>query len=108
MYASSDGFATTAPVGSFPLGASRYGVEDIAGNVWEWVGDWYGSYANEGGLAQQDPHGPTEGTEKVVRGGAWNGADPAWVRPTFRFKSRPSHRSYGIGFRCVGPMRTRS
>jgi formylglycine-generating enzyme required for sulfatase activity len=94
MYASSDGFATTAPVGSFPKGASRYGVEDVVGNVWEWVGDWFAPY-------EAGPSPPAEGTERVIRGGAWNGSEPAWVRPTFRFKASPEDRSYGTGFRCA-------
>jgi hypothetical protein len=47
MYDVDDGFATTAPVGSFPKGASRYGVEDVVGNVWEWVADWYGPYTKD-------------------------------------------------------------
>jgi formylglycine-generating enzyme required for sulfatase activity len=37
----------------------------------------------------------------VLRGGAWNGSDPAWVRPTYRFKSNPKLRSHGIGLRCA-------
>jgi formylglycine-generating enzyme required for sulfatase activity len=98
MYDVDDGFANTAPVGSFPKGASRYGVEDVVGNVWEWVADWYGEYGNE---ELKDPTGPASGQERVIRGGAWNGSYPSWVRPTFRYKDTPSKRSYGIGFRCA-------
>jgi formylglycine-generating enzyme required for sulfatase activity len=98
MYGVDDGFATTAPVGSFPKGASRYGVEDVVGNVWEWVADWYGEYGKE---EQHAPKGPREGDERVVRGGSWNGSYPSWVRPTFRYKQAPTERSYGIGFRCA-------
>ena len=39
-----DGYADTAPVGSYPAGASLFGVQDLAGNVWQWVADWYGDY----------------------------------------------------------------
>ena len=98
MYDADDGFATTAPVGSFPKGASRYGVQDVVGNVWEWVADWYAGYGKD---ELRDPTGPGTGTEKVIRGGAWNGSYPSWVRPTFRYKDSPGKRSYGIGLRCA-------
>ena len=98
MYDADDGFPNTAPVGSFPKGASRYGVQDVVGNVWEWVADWYGAYGKE---EQTEPKGPSTGDEKVIRGGAWNGSYASWVRPTFRYKDRPAKRSYGIGFRCA-------
>ena len=52
--------------------------------------------------AQKDPTGPKAGEDdRVIRGGAWNGSDPSWVRPTFRFHFPPNNRSYGIGFRCA-------
>ena len=98
MYEADDGFANTAPVGSFPKGASRYGVQDVVGNVWEWVADWYGTYSKD---EVKDPSGPPAGEERVIRGGAWNGSYPSWVRPTFRYKDSPAKRSYGIGFRCA-------
>jgi eukaryotic-like serine/threonine-protein kinase len=98
MYAADDGFATTAPVGSFPKGASPFGLQDVVGNVFEWVSDWYAPY---GGDALTDPRGPEKGKERVIRGGAWNGQDPAWVRPSYRFKSDPTLRSHGIGVRCA-------
>jgi formylglycine-generating enzyme required for sulfatase activity/serine/threonine protein kinase len=98
MYKSDDGWATTAPVGSFPAGKSRYGLEDVVGNVWEWVSDWYAAY---GDAAEVDPKGPESGKGKVMRGGSWNGAEPSWVRPTFRFMNDPASSSYGVGFRCA-------
>jgi formylglycine-generating enzyme required for sulfatase activity len=98
MYLFDDGFATTAPVGSFPKGASPFGLQDVVGNVWEWVSDWYAPYTPE---PSTNPKGAETGTERVLRGGAWNGSDPAWVRPTYRFKSSPKLRSYGIGVRCA-------
>jgi len=98
MYDADDGFPNTAPVGSFPKGASRYGVEDVVGNVWEWVADWYGEYGKD---EQASPKGPASGDERVIRGGSWNGSYPSWVRPTFRYKDAPTKRSYGIGFRCA-------
>jgi formylglycine-generating enzyme required for sulfatase activity len=98
MYDADDGFPNTAPVGSFPKGASRYGVQDVVGNVWEWVADRYGDYGKD---ELKDPKGPADGEERVIRGGAWNGSYPSWVRPTFRYKDTPTKRSYGIGFRCA-------
>jgi formylglycine-generating enzyme required for sulfatase activity len=98
MFKADDGWATTAPVGSFPNGASRYGVQDVVGNVWEWVSDYYAEYPK---ADQVDPQGPATGEERVIRGGAWNGGYASWVRPTFRYKDVGSKRSYGIGFRCV-------
>jgi formylglycine-generating enzyme required for sulfatase activity len=100
MYQADDGFANTAPVGSFPQGKSRYGVLDVVGNVWEWVADWYAPYGKSSD-APRDPKGPSSGTDRVIRGGAWNGAEPSWVRPTFRFKKNPANRTYGDGFRCA-------
>lgn len=98
LYADDDGWPTTAPVGSFPLGTSRWEIQDIVGNVWEWTADFYAPYTAED---QTNPTGPKEGKTRVIRGGAWNGAYPDWVRPTFRFHVTPETRSHGIGFRCV-------
>ncbi|AKV03112.1 Serine/threonine kinase [Labilithrix luteola] len=98
MYAADDGFANTAPVGSFPKGASPFGLQDVVGNVWEWASDWYDVYKPD---AVADPKGPAEGKERVMRGGSWNGADVGWVRPTYRFRSQPGLRSHGVGFRCA-------
>lgn len=102
MYPDDDGHVHTAPVGSFPKGKSKWGLMDVVGNVWEWVADWYADY--DKGLAAKmsaDPTGPAEGTEKVIRGGGWNGSMPSWVRPSFRFKVAPAARSHGFGFRCA-------
>ncbi len=98
MYADDDGFAATAPVGSFPAGKSRYGIQDVVGNVWEWVADYHAPYTAD---EQIDPKGPEVGEERVIRGGAWNGAMASWVRPTFRYHDTPTKRSHGIGFRCA-------
>jgi len=98
LFPLSDGWATTAPVGSFPLGASSSGIEDMVGNVWEWVADAYGEYSAGD---QVDPKGPATGTTRVIRGGAWNGAYADWVRPAFRFHMKPESRSHGVGFRCA-------
>ncbi|MEO8800776.1 MAG: bifunctional serine/threonine-protein kinase/formylglycine-generating enzyme family protein, partial [Polyangiaceae bacterium] len=102
MYPLDDHFPTTSPVGSFPAGASRYGIQDVAGNVWEWVSDWYGPYKpTKVGLPETNPKGPVKGTAKVMRGGAWNSSDASWLRPSFRYSSAPTRMTYGIGFRCA-------
>jgi formylglycine-generating enzyme required for sulfatase activity len=102
MYQKDDGFPNTAPVGSFPAGASRYGVEDVVGNVFEWTNDWFAPYKiGKVGTSELDPHGPAEGKQRVMRGGAWNTPNPAWLRPSFRYKDVPTKRTHGIGFRCA-------
>jgi eukaryotic-like serine/threonine-protein kinase len=93
-----DGYPATAPVGKFPQGRSRFGPYDVVGNVWEWVADWDGTYA-AGDV--KDPKGPSEGEKKVIRGGGWNGGDPSWARPAFRYSRPPDIRHPAIGFRCA-------
>ncbi len=102
MYALDDHFANTAPVGSFPAGASRFGVEDVVGNVYEWTDDWFAPYKKgKIGTAEKDPHGPENGKHRVMRGGAWNSTEPSWLRPSYRYRAPPTMRSHGIGFRCA-------
>jgi eukaryotic-like serine/threonine-protein kinase len=98
MHEFDDGFPTTAPVGSFPKGQTIYGLHDMIGNVMEWVADWNGPYTKD---AQTNPTGPEKGTDRVIRGGAWNAGNMIWVRPSFRFKFPPEVRSHGVGFRCA-------
>jgi eukaryotic-like serine/threonine-protein kinase len=93
-----DAFAGTAPVGSFALGRSRFGPYDVVGNVWEWVADWYGPYS---ATDADNPAGPADGTERVIRGGAWNGGDVGWARPAYRYRRPPEVRNPAIGFRCA-------
>ncbi len=93
-----DGYATTAPVGKFPAGRSRFGPYDVVGNVGEWVADWYGPYTVD---AVKNPTGPAAGERRVIRGGAWNASYDTWLHPSFRYSQVPSAQSHGIGFRCV-------
>jgi formylglycine-generating enzyme required for sulfatase activity/serine/threonine protein kinase len=99
LYEEDDKHPGTAPVGSFPDGKSSAGVLDLAGNVWEWTADWYAPY---GPAAAVDPKGPASGTERVMRGGAFNGWMADWAKPAYRYKSDPKTYNHGIGFRCAG------
>jgi len=94
-----DGYAKTSPVGSYPAGASPYGAMDMAGNVLEWVSDWYDEnyYSNS---PSKSPKGPDRGTFRVLRGGGWS--LNAWgVRASIRFRSAATLRGNVLGFRCV-------
>jgi formylglycine-generating enzyme required for sulfatase activity len=93
-----DGYPTTAPVGSYPAGRSRFGPYDVVGNVGEWVADWYGEYKAD---AAQNPTGPASGERRVIRGGAWNAGFETWLHPSYRYAQVPTAQSYGIGFRCA-------
>jgi formylglycine-generating enzyme required for sulfatase activity len=93
-----DGYAFTAPVGSYPDGASPYGVMDMAGNAWERVADWYSLYPVDSPL--RSPTGPESGDHVVLRGGSWSRS--AWyVRAAARLRYLKINRSSGQGFRCV-------
>lgn len=94
-----DGFVHTSPVGSFPNGASPYGVEDMAGNVWEWVADWY-SPAPYGEPGISNPTGPAVGDWRVLRGGSWD-STLHFIRATARHHNIPGFRSKSFGIRCA-------
>jgi formylglycine-generating enzyme required for sulfatase activity len=98
LYEADDGYATTAPVGKFPAGRSRFGPYDVVGNVWEWVADWEGPYQAED---QKNPTGPDTGQKRIIRGGAWNGSYPEWLHPSYRYAQDPKSQSHGVGFRCA-------
>ena len=87
------------PVGSFEEGKSPYGIYDMAGNVWEWVSDWYDQdyYKTS---PSQNPTGPPKGGHKVIRGGSW-GSNADGLRSAERETHLPSFRGFGTGFRCA-------
>ena len=94
-----DGYLNTAPVGSFPLGASPIGALDMAGNAWEWTGDRFNGnfYADS---PPSNPTGPGSGDERVLRGGSWI-SYPFMLRTTYRGHHIPETRHNYSGFRCA-------
>jgi formylglycine-generating enzyme required for sulfatase activity len=95
------GATHTAPVGSFPDGASPYGCLDMAGNVCEWCQDWYGKdyYASS---PSSNPTGPGYAEGRVLRGGSWF-SDSFYCRCANRDDPDPSLTLDIYGFRCVAP-----
>jgi formylglycine-generating enzyme required for sulfatase activity len=87
----------TTQVGAYPGGQSWVGTMDMAGNVFEWVNDWYGSYPSE---PQMNPTGPATGAYWVLRGGGWS-SDEEHLRAANRYGYLPGARHQAIGFRCV-------
>ncbi len=94
-----DDFSRPAPVGSFPEGASPYGVYDMAGNVWEWVFDRYGADTYAPGRV--NPTGPESGGYRVIRGGAWTTSEVQFLRTTYREARGPLTAWIDVGFRCA-------
>ncbi|MDP3597110.1 MAG: formylglycine-generating enzyme family protein, partial [Nitrospirota bacterium] len=108
----------TMPVDSYPEGVSYYGVYNLAGNVFEWVSDWYDPRYYDRLETMVNPAGPakavwiggtgtyvdrlTVGEKRVIRGGSWI-APEGTVRATHRFWNHPLNNSYGVGlgFRCA-------
>jgi len=94
-----DGFEATAPVGAFARDVSPFGVADGAGNIMEWVADWYGEDAYRG-APDRNPSGPDHGVYRVMRGGGYTSAGFD-VRITSRSRMVPDFRDETIGFRCA-------
>ena len=92
-----DGFAETAPVGSFPRGASPFGIEDLSGNVFEWCLDAYEPYKGKEVL---NPRAAQKIQQRVYRGGSWKSRMSS-LRTTARAFNDPAYLGNDIGFRIV-------
>ena len=92
-----DGFAETAPVGSFPRGASPFGIEDLSGNVFEWCLDCYEPYKGKEIL---NPKNLSKGRQRVYRGGSWKSRMSS-LRASARAFNEPSYLANDVGFRIV-------
>lgn len=88
------------PVGYHPEGRSPFGLEDMAGNVYEWCWDWYGEYPAASGMSS-NPSGPLAGTQRVLRGGSWQISDVHGLRATARYCLPPDARDAATGFRLA-------
>jgi formylglycine-generating enzyme required for sulfatase activity len=94
------GLEQTSPVGLFSQGATREGVCDMVGNVWEWCWDWYAAYAYAGSQ-HRNPRGSESGEHCVLRGGSWCNEGPSIGRCGFRNWDYPGGGYDDWGFRCV-------
>jgi len=113
-YNENNAFSGTSPVGFYDgqdhdgiathNNQSSYGIYDMAGNAWEWTQDWYKAdyYVSR---PYRNPRGPSDGVEKVIRGGSWNTGED-YVRVSSRMKTAPANESSQIGFRCVKEVGT--
>jgi formylglycine-generating enzyme required for sulfatase activity len=92
-----DGHPESSPVGAFPFGASPFGMEDMAGNVWEWCSDYLEQYR---GTPKVNPRGATNGTKRIYRGGSWKSRFNS-LRATARNSNMANYSCNDLGFRIV-------
>jgi len=95
MFDGNDGWESTAAVGSYPAGASPFGVLDMAGNVWEFTSSGY----------SEDYHTEPGGQRFVYRGGGWGADNISFIRTTYRGKGVREYRGADLGFRCASSVK---
>ena len=96
-----DSYSGTAPVGSYESGKSPYGIYDLAGNVSEWVADWYSDTYYQNSPAS-NPLGPDSGQFRVLRGSSWLNVNAAGeIRSSNRGRLTPHSIDSNVGFRCA-------
>lgn len=103
LYPQSDGFPNLAPVGSFALGRSSFGLDDMAGNAAEWVFDRYGPYPTRGTSDDpvRNPEGLSSGERRSVRGASYTGGYASHYRALVRGSELESSVRADLGFRCA-------
>ena len=89
----------TTVVKNYPNTGSFYGTYDMAGNVWEWVNDFYDEAYYQSSNSSKNPLGPESGQYRVLRGGSWN-YDEYFVRSANRNGFDPAYTNVNVGFRC--------
>ncbi len=92
-----DGFAETSPVGTYSRGNSAFGIEDMAGNAWEWCSDFFEAYRS---ASRTNPKGAINGSKRVYRGGSWKSRISS-LRATCRNSNTLEYRCNDLGFRIV-------
>ena len=92
-----DGYPESSPVGAFPQGVSPFGMDDMAGNVWEWCLDYFETYR---GAPKVNPRGAPSGMRRVYRGGSWKSRFNS-LRATARGSNAPNYSCNDLGFRIV-------
>ena len=100
------GYDTLTNVGRYEPGKTPEGVYDLAGNLWEWVADWYDPVYYQFS-PRDNPTGPSAGPLKALRGGAWNN-DSKTIRSANRAGYAPDARRNDVGFRCARDAKSNS